>query len=116
MKARVGRETHSGLYYENLGEGTAGRPPLLFIHGGGVSGDHFRATPDGRMGWADLLAGRGYQVWVTDWPGTGRSGYRDIAKLEYDDVVDGYRRVLVRRPWAAGGVVARSTGGAPPRE
>jgi len=95
MKARVGRETHSGLYYEILGEGTAGRPPLLFIHGGGVSGDHFRATPDGRMGWADLLAGRGYQVWVTDWPGTGRSGYRDIAKLEYDDVVDGYRRLLV---------------------
>src|SRR3954465_12427417 len=114
MKARVGRETHSGLYYEILGEGTAGRPPLLFIHGGGVSGDHFRATPAGPMGWADLLAGRGYQVWVTDWPGTGRSGYRDIAKLEYDDVVDGYRRLGRSPVEEPGGVVPPSRGGPPP--
>lgn len=92
--ARVGREPHSGLYYEILGERGGARPALLFIHGGGVSGDHFRATPDGRVGWADLLAEMGWECWVTDWPGAGRSGYRDLLELSYDDVVEGYRRLL----------------------
>ncbi len=92
--ASVGRELTSGLYYEILGSPASGRPPLLFIHGGGCSGDHFRATPDGRKGWADLLADQGWRTWVTDWPGTGRSGYRDLLTLDYADVVDGYRRLL----------------------
>ena len=94
LSASVGREPSSGLYYEVLGPRNAKTPPLLFIHGGGCSGDHFRATPDGRVGWADLLADEGHRAWVTDWPGTGRSGYRDILTLEYDQVVDGYRRLL----------------------
>lgn len=100
-RARVGREVASGLYYEIVGD-AAGYPfPLLFIHGGGVSGDFFRSTPDGRVGWADLLAARGYRSWVTDWPGTGRSGWRDVCKLRYADVVEGYRRLLrdvIREP------------------
>ena len=74
---------------------------LLFIHGGGGSGDAFRATPDGRLGWADLLVEQNFRIWLTDWPGTGRSGYHDLLKLRYDDVVEGYLRFLrdiVREP------------------
>jgi len=93
-RARVGREPTSGLYYEILGDGERVATPLLFIHGGGNTGSGFRATPDGRMGWADLLAERGYRSWVTDWPGTGRSGYRNILTLQYSDVVDGYLELL----------------------
>ena len=99
--AKVGRETSSGLYFETLGNSKKHKYPLLFIHGGGSSGDGFRATPDGRLGWADLLVEQDFRVWLTDWPGTGRSGYRDVLKLRYDDVVDGYRtflRDIVREP------------------
>jgi pimeloyl-ACP methyl ester carboxylesterase len=100
-KARVGREVSSGLYYETLGESKQHKNLLLFIHGGGGSGDAFRATPDGRLGWADMLVEQDFRVWLTDWPGTGRSGYRDLLKLRYDDVVDGYLhllRTVVREP------------------
>lgn len=93
-RARVGREPGSGLYYEILGERASYPHPVVLIHGGGGTGANYRRTADGRKGWADVLADRGFEVWVTDWPGNGRSGYRDILELEYDDVVDGYRRLL----------------------
>lgn len=110
--SRVGHETSSGMYYELLGPAGAARPPLLFIHGGGATGACFRATPDGRVGWADRLAARGYECWLTDWPGTGRSGNRDPLGIEYGDVVAGYLRLLsdvIARPAV---VVCHSMGGA----
>lgn len=112
MSARVGHEPVSGLYYELLGSRAAGDPPLLLIHGGGATGACFRATPDGRVGWADRLAERGYECWVTDWPGTGRSGNRNPLDIEYRDVVEGYRRLLrevIAEPVV---VVCHSMGGA----
>jgi pimeloyl-ACP methyl ester carboxylesterase len=107
MKARCGHEPTSGLYYEVLGEGR----PVVFIHGGGASGSHFRVTPDGRPGWADRLAERGFQCWVTDWPGCGRSGGRDVRAIRYADLVAGYARLLalVDSPPA---IVCHSMGGA----
>lgn len=93
-RASVGREPTSALYYEILGTPERLKYPILFIHGGGGTGANFRTTPDGRIGWADLLAERGYCCWVTDWPGAGRSGYRDILTLKYEDVVEGYRRLI----------------------
>ena len=110
--ALVGHETVSGLYYEVLGPADDTQPPLLFIHGGGATGACFRVTPDGRVGWADRLAERGYECWVTDWPGTGRSGNRDPLEIEYGDVVDAYRRLVrfvIGRPVV---VVCHSMGGA----
>lgn len=110
--AAVGRETETGLYYEVLGRGNHERPSLLFIHGGGGTGVTWRASFDGRPGWADLLAEAGYEAWVTDWPGAGRSGYRDLLTLDYADVVDGYLRLVrdvIRRPVI---VLPHSMGGA----
>lgn len=94
MRARVGHEPSTGLYWERLGDGTPGSPPLLLIHGGGATGACWRATPDGRLGWADQLAQRGHACWITDWPGTGRSGNRNGLEIEYGDVVAGYRALL----------------------
>jgi pimeloyl-ACP methyl ester carboxylesterase len=93
-RARVGHEPRTGLYYELLGPGDAAGPPLLLIHGGGATGACWRATPDGRLGWADQLADRGHRLWVTDWPGTGRSGNRNGLEIIYADVVEGYRTLL----------------------
>jgi len=111
VRASCGHEPSSGLYFEVLGEPGA-RPPFLFVHGGGASGACFRATADGRPGWADLLAARGEEVWLTDWPGCGRSGGVDPLKVGYQELVDGYVRlveeVLGRPVW----VVCHSMGGA----
>jgi pimeloyl-ACP methyl ester carboxylesterase len=110
-RARVGHEPTTGTYYELLGPLGEERP-LLFIHGGGGTGASWRATPDGRVGWADHLAERGYECWVTDWPGTGRSGNRNGLEITYGDVVEGYRRMLrevIDRPCV---VICHSMGGA----
>ncbi|HEX6458279.1 MAG TPA: alpha/beta fold hydrolase [Thermoleophilaceae bacterium] len=111
-RALVGWEKASGTYYEIFGASSGGAPPLLFIHGGGATGACWRATADGRVGWADQLAERGYECWLTDWPGTGRSGNRNGLDIEYGDVVDGYRRLLrdvIAQPAV---VVCHSMGGA----
>lgn len=94
MQATVGRELSSGLYYEVLGPRESRSTPILFIHGGGATGTTYRMTFDGRLGWADLLAQRGYRSWVTDWPGAGRSGYRDLLTFDYNDAVAGYLALL----------------------
>ncbi|HKN94226.1 MAG TPA: alpha/beta hydrolase, partial [Thermoleophilaceae bacterium] len=110
-RARVGWEKASGTYYEIFGT-SDGAPPIVFIHGGGATGACWRATADGRVGWADQLAERGYECWLTDWPGTGRSGNRNGLEIEYGDVVDGYRRLLrdvIGQPVV---VVCHSMGGA----
>jgi pimeloyl-ACP methyl ester carboxylesterase len=109
--ARIGHEPNTGTYYERLGP-IGGERPLLFIPGGGATGACWRATPDGRLGWADQLADHGYECWVTDWPGTGRSGNRNGLEITYGDVVEAYRRLLrdlIDRPSV---VVCHSMGGA----
>lgn len=109
--ARVGHEPLSGTYYELLGPVGAAQP-LLLIHGGGATGASWRATPEGKLGWADQLGERGYECWVTDWPGTGRSGNRNGLDITYADVVEGYLhlvRDVIRRPSV---VICHSMGGA----
>lgn len=109
---RVGHEPVTGLYYEVLGNRVEGRPPVLFIHGGGATGACFRRTPDERPGWADTLAASGYECWVTDWPGTGRSGNAQPLEVVYDDVVAGYRRLLRESIGRPTNVLCHSMGGA----
>lgn len=108
--ASCGHEPVSGLYWERLGDGDG--TPRLLIHGGGASGACWRATPDGRAGWADLLAAAGERCWVTDWPGCGRSGGCDPTRLGYDDLWRGYVALLERVICEPVVVVCHSMGGA----
>lgn len=110
--ARCGYEPGSGLFYEVLGATTAGAPPLLFIHGAGVTGACWRWRPDGRAGWGERLAQRSRECWITDWPGTGRSGGRDPVDIAYADLVDGYAALLSDVIAAPCLVVCHSMGGA----
>jgi pimeloyl-ACP methyl ester carboxylesterase len=110
-RARIGHEVITGTYWERLGAASE-RPPLLFIHGGGATGACWRATPDGRVGWADALSARGHECWLIDWPGTGRSGNRDGLEITYADVVDGCRRVLREVIATPAVVICHSMGGA----
>jgi pimeloyl-ACP methyl ester carboxylesterase len=52
----------------------AARLPVVLIHGGAHTGICWTTCPDGRPGWARRLTDLGYETFVVDWPGVGRSG------------------------------------------
>lgn len=52
----------------------ASKLPILFIHGGGLTGASWESTPDLRPGWAPLAARLGYEVYILDTIDSGRSG------------------------------------------
>ena len=66
-----------------------GGQPLVMVHGAGHTGSCYLQTPDGREAWAQYFARRGYDVYVIDWPGTGRSGRMDPAALTGNAVAAG---------------------------
>ena len=47
--------------------------PLVLIHGDGQTGMNWLTTPDGRQGWAEWFASRGWRVFILDRPACGRS-------------------------------------------
>lgn len=52
-----------------------GGKPFLLIPGAHHTGACYTSTPDGRRGWANMLVERGFSVYVSDLPGTGRCGH-----------------------------------------
>lgn len=50
-------------------------PPIVLLHGGGMSGSCWETTPDGRPGWLHLLLERGFEVHVMDNVERGRAGF-----------------------------------------
>lgn len=52
-----------------------GREPLVFWHGGGMSGAAWETTPDGREGWANYFLRQGWDIYVCDAVERGRSGF-----------------------------------------
>lgn len=50
-------------------------PPVVLLHGGGMTGTVWEATPDGRPGWLHLLLARGHEVHVIDNVERGRAGF-----------------------------------------
>lgn len=51
------------------------RYPIVFMHGGGHTGQFFRTTPDGRQGWFTSFTRRGFAVYDVDAPNRGRTGW-----------------------------------------
>ena len=49
--------------------------PLIFIHGGGLTGSVVDATPHGTEGWFAHAVRNNYATFVVDQPGRGRSGF-----------------------------------------
>jgi len=58
---------------------------IIFIHGGGQTGVGFLGTPDGRRGWIHDFLLAGFEVFVVDQPGRGRSGYSSKLFGDYID-------------------------------
>jgi pimeloyl-ACP methyl ester carboxylesterase len=65
--------------------------PIVMVHGTAQTGTNFLGTPDGRPGWADRFAAKGFAVYVVDQVGRGRSGgdpetYGPYARLPVEDL------------------------------
>jgi pimeloyl-ACP methyl ester carboxylesterase len=85
------------MYVEVLpaNTGSPAHVPIVFLHGGGHTGACYRDTPDGRQGWAEFVAQRGWPAVVPDWPGHGRSRtLPDLARMSGAHVIDAVRELL----------------------
>ncbi|MFB0872608.1 MULTISPECIES: hypothetical protein [unclassified Sphingobium] len=51
------------------------KPPIVMVHGATLTGASFETTPDGRMGWYEYFARKGYPSYLVDQVGRGRSGF-----------------------------------------
>jgi pimeloyl-ACP methyl ester carboxylesterase len=58
--------------------------PVVMVHGLAQTGVNFLATADGRPGWVQRFVERGYQVYVVDQVGRGRSGTNPEVYGPYD--------------------------------
>lgn len=56
-------------------EGARDAPPVILLHGGGMTGTMWEGTPDGRPGWLHHLLDRGFCVHVVDNVERGRAGW-----------------------------------------
>ncbi|KAI0146788.1 Alpha/Beta hydrolase protein [Pestalotiopsis sp. NC0098] len=74
--------TADQLYVEKLtpSGGVKHAHPLVFFHGGAVSGVTWLNTPDGRRGFASYFLDQGYQVYLLDHTGVGRSSQEDTSE------------------------------------
>jgi pimeloyl-ACP methyl ester carboxylesterase len=52
--------------------------PLMFWHGGGLTGACWETTPDGREGWSNTFARFGWDIFVCDAAERGRAGYAPV--------------------------------------
>jgi hypothetical protein len=51
------------------------KPPIVTIHGATLTGKTYETTPDGRIGWYEYFARRGFPSYVVDQVGRARSGF-----------------------------------------
>ena len=58
--------------------------PVVMVHGLAQTGVNYLATADGRPGWVQHFVERGYQVYVVDQVGRGRSGTNPEVYGPYD--------------------------------
>lgn len=64
-----------------LPEAPNGRPPLIFWHGGGMTGKAWETTPDGRPGWLNYFLRHGWDCYLCDAVERGRSGFAPVPEV-----------------------------------
>jgi len=85
----------SKIYYEKITPDIIKQDEsIILIHGGAHTGSCYKTTPDGRDGWAYYFAEKGFEVFIPDWPGSGRSGYVPLEKINGKLVVDGLLKLV----------------------
>lgn len=79
IETASGNITADHLYVEKLtpAGGVKQAKPLVFFHGGAVSGVQWLNTVDNRKGFASYFLDQGYMVYLLDHTGAGRSSQED---------------------------------------
>ncbi len=72
---REGEITTGQMYVQYQIPAKAEHLPVAMVHGGGLSGQAWDTTPDGRMGWSEYFLRSGRPVYIVDQAGRGRSGF-----------------------------------------
>lgn len=68
--------TVNQMYVEYMvAAGKETSPPIVMIHGAGLSGESYDTTPDGRIGWYEYFVRNHSPVYVVDQVGRARSGF-----------------------------------------
>ncbi|KAG5810176.1 hypothetical protein H9Q74_005362 [Fusarium xylarioides] len=82
-KGTSGTITVDQIYVEKLMPTTqwTQKHPLVFFHGGGLSGSTWLNTPDNREGWASYFTKKGHVVYLVDNNAIGRSAENAIASF-----------------------------------
>lgn len=73
--ARAGTITTGQMYVRYQRPVQPTHVPVVMVHGGGLSGQAYDTTPDGRMGWSEYFLRAGRSVYGVDQVGRGRSGF-----------------------------------------
>lgn len=55
-----------------------GQFPIVFVHGCCLSSKTWETTPDGRMGWYEYFTRKGFDTFMADQVGRGRSGFNAL--------------------------------------
>jgi pimeloyl-ACP methyl ester carboxylesterase len=72
--------------------------PLLLVHGGGGQMTDYMGTPDGRDGWLDYFIAAGFDVYMAERPGFGRSPNSTLyGDLQGPATVEQFADVFTRR-------------------
>ncbi|KAH8662473.1 Alpha/Beta hydrolase protein [Xylariales sp. PMI_506] len=80
--AELGNVTIDQLYVEKLTPVSgASKKPIVYFHGGGISGATILNTPDNRRGWASYFIEQGHEVYILDLASVGRSSENDFANF-----------------------------------
>lgn len=81
------RGTHmtGQMCVRRYGRKVLGKPAVVFVHGAAQTGTHWEETADGRPGFALIQADGGWECFVVDQPGIGRSRYHaeDLCELTH---------------------------------
>lgn len=72
---REGTITTGQMYVQYQIPVRATHLPVVMVHGGGLSGQAYDTTPDGRIGWSEYFVRSGRPVYVVDQAGRARSGF-----------------------------------------
>ena len=63
------------MYVQYIIPARVSAPPIVLVHGGTLTAKSYETTPDGRMGWYEYFARKGYPTYAVDQVGRGRSGF-----------------------------------------